>query len=123
MARVPPPEHTRWKPGTSGNEGGRPKGLLTVDAVRQMMHRFWVMSAAELLTVLEDPKTPMGELMVASVMAKAAKDGDYARLAFLLDRQTGKIREEVEATIRSITDEDLDKIPRDALIKLVSGQK
>ncbi len=118
-----PPEHTKWKPGQSGNISGRPRGLLTVDEIRKMMDRFWRMSADDLLMVLENPKTTMGELMIASVMAKAAKDGDYSRLAFLMDRQVGKVKEEIEQTVRSISDEDLDKIPRDALIKLVSGQK
>ena len=118
-----PLDQYKWKPGQSGNPAGKPKGFLTVDDIRSMMHRFWRMSADDLLTVLENPKTPMGELMIASVMAKAAKDGDYSRLAFLMDRQVGKVKEEIEQTVRSITDEDLDKIPRDALIKLVSGQK
>ena len=26
MSGVPPPEHTRWQPGQSGNPGGRPRG-------------------------------------------------------------------------------------------------
>jgi len=118
-----PPTQHQWKPGQSGNPSGKPKGLLTVDDVKAMMYRFWRMSADELLMFLQDPKAPMGELMIASVMARAVKDGDFSRLAFLLDRSVGKVKEEIEQTVRSITDEDLDKIPRDALIKLVSGQK
>jgi hypothetical protein len=115
-----PPE-TRFKPGNPG--GGRPKGIITATEVRALMGRFWSMSVLELREVIENPKSRMGELMVAAVMLKAYESGDYSRLAFLLDRSVGKVKEEIEQTVRSITDEDLDKIPRDALIKLVSGQK
>lgn len=112
-----------FKPGQSGNPAGKPKGTLSSAEVSALMGKFCKKSRVELQAIIQDEKSTMLEIMVASVMAKAAKDGDYARLAFLLDRSVGKVKEEIEQTVRSISDEDLDKIPRDALIKLVSGQK
>jgi hypothetical protein len=35
----------------------------------------------------------MLEVMVASIMARAAKDGDYSRLEFLLARSIGKVKD------------------------------
>jgi hypothetical protein len=70
---------------------------------------------------MKSPKSTMIEIMIASVMSKAAKDGDYARLDFLLTRSVGKVKEEIEQTVKNIPHEDLEQIPRDALIKLVSG--
>lgn len=32
MPAPPPPVHTRWKPGQSGNPGGRPKGSISLTA-------------------------------------------------------------------------------------------
>lgn len=60
------------------------------------MGRFWNMTRDDLRSVVENQKSTMGEIMVASVMAKAAKDGDYARLSFLLDRAIGRAKVEDE---------------------------
>jgi hypothetical protein len=116
------PEHTRWKPGQSGNASGKPKQLLTKDRVTSILGKFANMSRADLEAVMEDPKATMIEVMIASVMVKAVRDGDYGRLDFLLNRSVGKVKEELEQTVRNVTNEDLDKINRDVLIKLVSGE-
>ena len=38
----------------------------------------------------------MIEITVASIFAKAAKDGDYSRLEFLLSRTIGKVTDKME---------------------------
>ena len=82
--------------GTSGNPAGKPKNLLTKDKVDAIIGRFAFMDRTELQEVINDQRTPMIEIMVASVMAKAAKDGDYSRLEALLVRSIGKVKETKE---------------------------
>ncbi len=83
-----------WRKGQSGNPSGKPKGLLTNDQVKATLGKFWSMSKEDLLGILKNEKSTMGELMIASVMARAAKDGDANRLNFLLDRSIGKVSPE-----------------------------
>lgn len=79
-----------WKKGQSGNPSGKPKQLLTKDKVNAIIGKFSLLNREELQSLVQSPKTPMIEIMVASIMVRAAKDGDYARLSFLLDRSIGK---------------------------------
>lgn len=107
-----------WKPGESGNAAGKPKGILTRDKVEALMGRFAQMSRAELQDVVQNPKSTMIEIMVAAVMARAAKDGDYARLQFLLDRSIGKVKDVSEVHQHSY-DAALDAEPRENVLKLL----
>lgn len=59
------------------------------------MGRFASMTREELQGIVQDPTATMLEITIAAVFVKAAKDGDYNRLAFLLDRTIGKVREEI----------------------------
>jgi len=94
-----PPDHVKWKPGQSGNPSGRPKGIIRSDEVQALLGRLWKLTREELQKIVQDPKSTMGEIMVASVMARAAKDGDASRLQFLLDRAVGKVRESLEVSM------------------------
>ena len=87
----------RFKPGWKGGPG-RPKGIIRADEVKALMGRFWNMTRVDLKAVVDDQKATMGEIMVAAVMVKAAKDGDYSRLSFLLDRAIGRVRPEDDGT-------------------------
>lgn len=107
-----------WKPGQSGNPSGRPKGKLTRDEVEAIMARFTRLSREELQIVVQNPKSTMLEIMVASVMAKAAKDGDCARLNFLLDRSIGKVKD-IQEVHQHNYDEDLDKEPKENVLELL----
>ena len=91
MAKNPPPVHTRFKPGQSGNPGGKPKQLLTKDKVKGILGRFADMTREDLQAIVTNPKSTMLEIMVASIMVKAAKDGDFSRLNFILDRSIGRV--------------------------------
>lgn len=98
MAKKPPPAATRFKPGQSGNPGGRPKlpaalkaiGELTVDEVKRLIAKYARMTKAEVTAAIQNPETPILELNIATIFATGTKSGDYARLAFLLDRTIGK---------------------------------
>lgn len=120
MPKLPPPVHSRFKPGQSGNPGGKPAQLLTKDKVAGVLGKFSGMSGVQLNDVLKDPKSTMLELMVAAVMAKAVKEGDPHRLDFLLQRSIGKVQDMTQIEVRQWTD-DLKTIPIDTLKQLSKG--
>jgi len=91
----------RWKPGVSGNPSGRtpiPEDLkdCTPTEIRAIIWRLWKFQPHRLKDILEDPKTPVGVLFIAQVLAKGIEQGDAGRLGFLLDRLVGKVKEVVE---------------------------
>lgn len=75
-----PPQHTRFKPGQSGNPRGRPrqKGPVTIDIAALDL---------ELVTVMlrgKPKRVPVREAMLRSTLAKAAK-GDLNAMTYLKD--------------------------------------
>lgn len=117
-------EHLRpWKPGQSGNPGGMPRvpnhlrgiASLTQLEVVKVVSKYARMTRAELQVAAIDPNTPMLEVAIASVFAQSAKNGDYSRLSFLLDRAIGKVpviepTDEEQKSLRELadlTDEEL----------------
>lgn len=74
-----PPKHSQFKPGQSGNPGGRPKGSKSVHAVVQAI-------CEEVVTVTENgQKKTMTKLEVAtaSLFSKASK-GDVGAIKLLM---------------------------------------
>lgn len=124
MPAPPPPVHTRFKKGQSGNPGGKPKQLLTKDTVYKHLSKFAHMSRVELQEkVINNPSATMLEIMIASVMVRAAKDGDYARLSFLLDRSVGKVKDESAVQLLNKIDPELQQVPVENLIKIAKDLK
>ncbi len=90
-----------WKPGQSGNPSGRPKlpehlraiASLTQDEVTKLVSKYARMTRDELQAAVSSTTTPMLEISIASIFAQAAKHGDFSRLAFLLDRAIGKVKD------------------------------
>ena len=101
MPRVPPPKDTRFKPGVSGNKGGRPKlppelkafKEISSEEVKRLFAKYARASKEELKEALQAENTPCIELVIASGLARAIKDGDYSKLNFILDRTIGKVAE------------------------------
>lgn len=85
-----------WKPGQSGNPSGRPKGILDRDEVKAQLGKFWSMSATEVEAIAQDPKATAGQRMLASIVLKGIKTGDFSGADWLLNRTIGKVKEEVE---------------------------
>jgi hypothetical protein len=122
MSERPQNKHLKHFPkGVSGNPNGKPKQLLTKDKVSSILGKFATMTRDQLQDVATDPKSSMIEIMIASIMVKAAKEGDYARLDFLLTRSIGKVKDELELQARTIADDQLDLIPKDKIVELLSG--
>lgn len=103
---------TQFKPGQSGNPKGRPvlppevKAIqaLSPEYVKKIISKFSHMSKEEMRDFLQkgpdDPNGPnMMEIMIGSIVAKAAQDGDYTRLNFLLDRSIGRVKETIDVSL------------------------
>ncbi len=95
MPAAPQLRPFQYKKGKSGNPGGRPKAVLRVEDVRELMQQFCLMSQMQLCEIIAKPESTMIECMIASIMAKAVAHGDHTRLEFLMARTWGKVKEEV----------------------------
>ncbi len=102
-----PPVAHRFQKGKSGNPGGRKRippdierarHLTQVELERAINHYFF-MDRIELKAALSDEKTPVLELIVGTIMAKAITAGDHQRLEFILGRMLPKLKERLEITI------------------------
>lgn len=108
--------------GQSGNPGGMPRvpdhlrgiSSLSQHEVTKLVSKYARMTRGELQAAAQSQDTPMLEVAIASIFAQSAKNGDYARLAFLLDRAIGKVP--------TSTDLDEDKLVRDELKALTNAE-
>lgn len=116
MAGIPKDEF-KWKPGASANPSGRPKGGLSRVEAETTIGRLFKMTRQELQDVVQDPKSSMLIITLASIMAKAAKDGDAARLEFLLNRSIGRVKDMLE-----IEHKKLDHLTDKEVIELAKEQ-
>lgn len=97
----------KFKPGESGNPGGRPKlpadvkeaKKLTTNKLILTLNKLLFMTDHEILKVIRDPKAFKIEKIVARILQKADQQGDASRLNFLLDRTIGKVTEKVQHTL------------------------
>ena len=102
---------TQFKKGQSGNPKGRPKTredlkkvkLMSSDNAARLIQKIMDMSPDEIRVMVEDPKTPAWELMVARIVDKAIREGDTSRLNFLFDRTIGKVVEKKEVELKPVT--------------------
>lgn len=92
-----PPIATRFKPGVSGNPGGRPKYWLTPEKIREILSRLLNETEPRLRDMLGlDSGYPASDKWVASIIIKGIENGDASRFAYLLDRAIGKVKEAVD---------------------------
>jgi hypothetical protein len=85
----PPPEHSRWKPGQSGNPKGYSRGRRAVDHV---------------LELIEEKDA---DRAVAEVWFKAILERDFRYFKEYLDRRDGKVADRHEHDFANFTDEEL----------------
>jgi hypothetical protein len=80
----PPPGHTRWKPGQSGNPAGRPKAKPLTDAAVRLLRR----------KTLGGKPVPGGKTVLEAlvlVWIREALKGDMNALRQLLERVEGRV--------------------------------
>ena len=95
MARKPPPEHTRFKPGQSGNPSGA-KPFLTRARLNGALSKMSKSTIDEVRKIFENPRSTALEAMLASIVIKIYEDGDAGKFNFLLDRAVGRVKETTE---------------------------
>ena len=112
MSERPQNRHLKpFKPGQSGNPSGRNKirddlkdvKLLSKADVKRLIQKIIDMSPEELLELSNDKTVPALEHMMASVVINAVKQGDQARINFLLEQTIGKVAEKHEHEMVDVT--------------------
>jgi len=103
------------------NPSGKPKAAYSKDQIKAKITNLMAEPVDVLEKKLTGGRCSALEAMICSVIITAVKSGDFTRLNGLLDRTLGKVKEEIEQTIKNVTDEDLENLPQDALLKLISN--
>ncbi len=83
---VPGGEATRWKPGQSGNPGGRPRTAPLSNAYREKLASL----------VPNDPQGRTYAQAIADALADQARAGDIRAAQELADRVEGRARQSIE---------------------------
>lgn len=83
---VPNSEATRFKPGQSGNPGGRPRTAPLSRAYRELLAQ----------PVPDDPEGRTYAEVIAQVLARKALKGDIRAAQELADRAEGRARQAIE---------------------------
>lgn len=98
----------KFKPGQSGNPGGRPKLPDDIKEARKLnqiefervANTYLWQTPEEFHKALASKSTKMIDLMVARIIELAVEKGDHQRLEFLLARMIGKVKEQIDVTGR-----------------------
>ena len=87
ISGLPPPVHTRWKKGQSGNPGGRPKGESLVALMRRVLEQ-------------DHHGRPIKEIL-AERLVKEALAGKHAFVKELLDRVEGPVNQQHQVQVKT----------------------
>lgn len=120
----PPPKHSRWKKGKSGNpEGGRAhnpalKALrkITIESYREIIELVLTSDVRAIKAIAEDPKSTGLQVGIAVAFLKAIKNGDYTVIERIAERIVGKIPDEIKIAPLSIN-QKVSVIDKTALYK------
>lgn len=109
---MPNPDNLRppWKPGESGNPGGRPKGRSLTARLRELLDRGEINGKP-----IKDGQQVAD--LVAKALIKAAVRGNVKALQYIFDRVDGKIPDKVW----NLTPEDLKALSDEELASLADG--
>jgi hypothetical protein len=101
---TPGGEATRWKPGQSGNPGGRPKTAPLSHACCEVLAQ----------PVRDDPEGRTYAQKIAAILAEKAAGGDIRAAQELADRAEGKPRQSIEVEHTKLR-EAFDRMSREEL--------
>ena len=82
-----PSKENQFKPGKSGNPGGRPKGTSITARILQM-----------LADVEKGDDKRTGAEIIADTMIARAKAGDHKFVSIILDRSDGPVEQKISTT-------------------------
>ncbi len=99
------PTKTSFKRGENGYQKTVPKDLqearkLTKVEIELILNKYLHMPIGELMAQVKDPMKPTLEVLVMSVLITAIKKGDHDKLNFVFDRLVGKVKDNVDHTIK-----------------------
>lgn len=94
-----------FHPGENGYQKTVPEDLrqarkLTKTEIELILYKYLDKPIGELMAEVKDPMKPTIEILVMSVLITAIKKGDHDRLNFVLDRLIGKVKDNVDHTIK-----------------------
>lgn len=111
-------EHLKpWKPGQSGNPGGRPKGIIDRRAERAIWARVLKSPLSEIRQMADRDISGMEAVIAASIL-RAAATGEASAVSLCLERAIGKVKEEID--LPSEGQETLEVIPEEKLLSLIT---
>ncbi len=106
-----------YQPTAEQRSGGQPKDLadarkLTKAKLCGLLNKHLWYTKDEARDIVQDPDTPMLEILIASIVNKAIVKGDEKRLNFILDRLIGKPEIEVKIDaymhkLKQLTDKEM----------------
>lgn len=121
----PPPKHSRWKKGQSGNPAGgrahnpalRALKNLTVETFREVVELVLTSNVAEIKRIAEDPNTPGVKVGVCVAFLKAIKSGDYHIIRAIAAELIGKLPDQVNvnANVNAAVDASIRVIDKQKL--------
>ncbi len=80
------------------------------------------MTGDEIMIVAASGKTPVIELAITNIFLHSIKNGDYARLAFLLEQALGKVPTSAVTDEEAQARRELQELSDHELIKLVKAK-
>lgn len=88
----------RWKPGQSGNPGGRPKKKPITDAYNELM-------------ALIDPKSGLtgAQLLARAAMERALREANPTLIKEITDRVEGAVKQSLDVLFSEMSNEDLEQ--------------
>ena len=119
------PQH--FKPGQSGNPGGKKKltaelrmiRALSHDEVNRIISKFARMEPSRFPGLLEFSFTTAIEAAVIKIFMKCIEHGDHQKLSFLLDRAIGSVRQVTLEEQDEDSRQELENLSTQELLKLV----
>jgi hypothetical protein len=99
-----PPEHSKFKPGESGNPNGRPRKLVSLlkeqgyklSEINDTLMALLSMDMIELKEAFENPSATVLEKAVAGAIRKSIEKGSLYNIETIITRAMGKPKEQTE---------------------------
>lgn len=127
MAKPENIEPHKWKPGQSGNPGGRPKGSLNSKTYLKK----WLEMGIETKNPVTKLKEEMPVIEAATVaLIGQALAGNVGAYKEIMDRFEGRVNQRVEMTgaeggpiqVEDVPKVDYSKLPDDALLAIINAR-